>query len=388
MSSGPISHSADLRRLVDRGYEVSIREGYLLVSGVPYATDERKVGRGVLVSKLVLADDVTLAPDTHVVYFIGSVPCDAAGTPLSGLVNQSAPQDLGGGLVIDHTFSAKPDTPNHLHRDYFDQITSYIAILGGPAAVLDSSATAQTFKKVQPGEDGSPFVYLDTATSRAEIGAVQEQVAHRRIGIVGLGGTGSYILDFVAKAPVDEIHLFDADVYGQHNAFRAPGATPVGEFGTSKAEHWASVYGRMRTGLVPHGYVTEDNLSSLDALDYVFVSMDPCVVKRSLVARLVANEAPFVDVGMGVAVEEGGIGGLLRTSPSTREEPIDDLVPIENAAADDYRNNVQIVELNALNAALAVIVWKKHAGFYRDLGHERESVYLLDTNDISNARPG
>jgi hypothetical protein len=31
-------------------------------------------------------------------------------------------------------------------------------------------------------------------------------------------------LDFVAKTPVEEIHLFDSDVFLQHNAFRAPGA--------------------------------------------------------------------------------------------------------------------------------------------------------------------
>jgi tRNA A37 threonylcarbamoyladenosine dehydratase len=42
------------------------------------------------------------------------------------------------------------------------------------------------------------------------------------------GGTGSYVLDFVAKTPVKEIHLFDGDIFDQHNAFRAPGA-PSGE---------------------------------------------------------------------------------------------------------------------------------------------------------------
>ena len=51
------------------------------------------------------------------------------------------------------------------------------------------------------------------------------RLAGDRIGIVGLGGTGSYILDYVSKTRVVEIHLFDGDGYQQHNAFRAPGAT-------------------------------------------------------------------------------------------------------------------------------------------------------------------
>jgi tRNA A37 threonylcarbamoyladenosine dehydratase len=42
-----------------------------------------------------------------------------------------------------------------------------------------------------------------------------------------MGGTGSYILDLVAKTAVMEIHLFDGDDFNQHNAFRAPGAASL-----------------------------------------------------------------------------------------------------------------------------------------------------------------
>ena len=46
---------------------------------------------------------------------------------------------------------------------------------------------------------------------------------------MGLGGTGSYVLDLVAKTPVWEIHLFDGDAFLQHNAFRSPGAPSLDE---------------------------------------------------------------------------------------------------------------------------------------------------------------
>ena len=40
--------------------------------------------------------------------------------------------------------------------------------------------------------------------------------------------------------------------------------------------------------------------------------------------------------------------------------------------------------MNALNAALAVIKWKKLFGFYRDLENEHFSAYTLDGDSIVN----
>lgn len=61
---------------------------------------------------------------------------------------------------------------------------------------------------------------------------------------------------------------------------------------------------------------------------------------------------------------------------------------IPMADADDehgiYRNNVQIADLNALNAALAIVCWKKACGFYADLGHERHMTYTVATNVIAS----
>ena len=46
--------------------------------------------------------------------------------------------------------------------------------------------------------------------------------------------------------------------------------------------------------------------------------------------------------------------------------------------------NVQIVDMNALNAALAVNRWKRHVGIYADLEGEHFSLYASDGNDITN----
>ena len=67
--------------------------------------------------------------------------------------------------------------------------------------------------------------------SRPERGwrPVQDRIRGQSIAIIGLGGTGAYILDLVAKTPVKGIHLLDSDYIEWHNFIRAPGAPTAEE---------------------------------------------------------------------------------------------------------------------------------------------------------------
>jgi tRNA A37 threonylcarbamoyladenosine dehydratase len=47
----------------------------------------------------------------------------------------------------------------------------------------------------------SVFKLHDTLTSRAEIGDLAAVFKDEVVAIIGLGGTGSYLLDFMAKTP-------------------------------------------------------------------------------------------------------------------------------------------------------------------------------------------
>jgi len=98
---------------------------------------------------------------------------------------------------------------------------------------------------------------------------------------------------------------------------------------------------------------------------------------------------PFIDVGMGVYESEGSLAGLLRVTTSTpgRRDHVraKNRIPFSSGDADDdYSGNIQIADLNALNAALAVVKWKKICGFYRDLESEHFSVYEVDGNHVLN----
>lgn len=385
MSEHLINRSADLKRLRDEGYNVTTRDGHLLVADVPYVAGPGTVKRGVLVSTLTLAGDETAQPDTHVATFIGDYPCDAQGQPLEKM-RSSGHRVLAPGLEVDHWFSSKPlDGP---YADYHDKMTAHVAIFEGYARELESDATARTHPVVEEEDEESVFRYLDTASSRAGIAALSARLAIDRVGIVGLGGTGSYLLDFVAKTPVKEIHLFDADVFYSHNAFRAPGAAAIEDLRArkSKVGYLAEQYDRMRRGIVRHEYsVDAGNASELAEMDFVFVCVDDPDAKREIVERLEQLGKSFIDVGMGVDLDGEALGGILRVSTSTpaNRQSLRSRVALEGAEGeDDYDLNIQIAELNALNAALAVIKWKKLYRIYQDPESTLNNLYTIETDQL------
>lgn len=395
MSPQLISRSPDLLRLQEEGYEVSVVGAHLVIRNVPYVTQASAVARGTLVSTLCLSGDRTQRPDTHVAMFSGEVPCDAQGRPLSRIINSSSVQSLGGDLVVNHMFSSKPKVGHY--ADYHEKMTTYAAILSNEAEAIDPEATPRTRRVVANDDPQSPFVYLDTATSRAGIGEVSQKLEGERIAIVGLGGTGSYVLDQVTKTPAARIDLFDDDDYLQHNAFRAPGAASLDELKErpKKVEHWADVYSRMHRHIVPHAVrLGSDNLSLLADATIVFLCLDAGEDKAVIIAELERLGLPFIDVGMGLHLVDGSLVGQLRvttSTPSMRDQVrTKGRIPLEGAGLDDiYARNIQVADLNMLNAALAVLRWKRLRGFYADLEEEHFSLFTLDGNHLLNEdRPG
>jgi hypothetical protein len=390
MSPGPISLSPDLKRLRDEGYDIVISpHGQLLARDIPYVTSEQTVARGIMVSTLNLAGEATTRPDTHVVHFIGEHPCDRTGNALQKIVIGAEAIDIGGGPVTVHTFSSKPPDG---YPDYYEKMTAYIRIVSNPAQGIQPEVTAQTFPVVDDPDPESVFNYLETASSRAGIEAATEKLKVGKVGIVGLGGTGSYILDLVAKTPVHEIHLFDGDDFLQHNAFRSPGAPSREELAeaVNKAVYWRDRYAPMRKGIVAHPEpISEENAGQLTSMDFVFISIDQGEIKSLIVQQLESAGTSFIDVGMGVFLMNGALGGQLRTTTSTPTTRLHvhekGRISFKPGEIDGlYRRNIQIADLNALNAALAVIRWKRLCGFYLDLEREHFSVYQVDGNQLVN----
>ena len=386
MSQKLISLSPDLKRLQDEGYSIEIKSGYLLIADVPYATENRQVKRGNLVSQLTLAGDVTAKPDNHVVMFTGDTPCDHEGRRLEEIINSSRHRHLAEDLEVHFRFSHKPDGG---YPDYYQKMTTYANILSGHAQRIDPSATAQTFRVIESQDNKSVFRYLDTASSRADIAAVTRKLAYGPVAIIGLGGTGSYILDLIAKTPVKEIHLFDGDQFHQHNAFRAPGAPSIEELNAApqKAEYFARIYSKMRHNIFVHGYVDETNCEELRTVDFAFLSVDSGRDRKFVIQKLVDFGIPFVDSGMSVYEADQSLLGTLRVTASTpyQREHIASVIPqSDDADEGEYSENIQISDLNALNAVMAVLKWKKFMGFYQDLNERLSSYYEVNLNKLTN----
>jgi molybdopterin/thiamine biosynthesis adenylyltransferase len=393
MSIIPIDRSPDLQRLREEGYNIEVTSaGFLVVRDVPYVNAKREIAIGTLVSDLDLAGDITAPPQDHTVKFIGEYPCDSNGKTLDVLRHQSGLYDFGNGLVAQHSFSRKPIRGHY--ENYHEKMTAYAALLGKHVAAIDPLATPRTLRVIEPEDDNSPFNYLDTASARAEINTITAKLAQDAIAIVGVGGTGSYVLDLVAKTPVKRIHIFDADRFLTHNAFRAPGAPTMEELRKQplKVEYFQSIYSHMHRGIVPHPFhIDASNVDELNGMSFVFLCMEGGVAKRAVVDKLEALGTPFVDVGMGLSIKRNTIRGMLRTIISLPDEREHARARISFAADDpnnEYDKNIQVADLNALNACLAVIAWKKWRGFYFNLGKERFVSYtiansLLAKSDIA-----
>lgn len=390
MSQQLINHNRDLDLLKDDGYDIEIiSDKYLLIKSVPYLNSSGELKFGTLVSVLEFAGNDTIPPNDHVAYFIGEHPCNTDGSEIAQIKHPSGPTQLVEGLTVDRTFSAKPKQPE-TYIDYHHKMETYVTIISGPAKVINPNVTAKIYPAIEYSEEQSVFKYPETASSRAGIDTVNKKIELGRIAIVGVGGTGSYVLDLVAKTPVREIHIFDGDQFLNHNAFRSPGAPSGADLRArqSKVGYFHGQYSKMRWKIFAHDYfVDAATVDQLRGMDFIFLCLDKGGDKRLIVERLQEWGISFVDVGVGVNLVDGSLMGVVRTTLSTPEhhDHVPQRIPFsEGQVNNDYSHNVQIADLNALNAALAVIKWKKLFGFYQDSEGEHNSYYSVAGNTLIN----
>ena len=218
--------------------------------------------------------------------------------------------------------------------------------------------------EVNAAAQGSPLRFPDTMSARYNINDISSLLRGKKVAIVGLGGTGSYILDFIARTHLERIALFDDDKVHVHTIFRMPGFIPKA-IGSLKVEALARHYGQWHSGLaaIPER-ISSENIGRLRDFDFVFVSIDDGPARRHIVDWLSANGISYVDCGMGLDRSLVGLSGFVRVTGVDRKAFEDNVntahLPVENAKENEYRNQAQITEFNALNAAMAVIRFKQH----------------------------
>jgi hypothetical protein len=380
------NHNDDLRRLLEKGYAVAIDNGYLLIRDIPYLDDRKQLQWAAFVAKLEFVDKITIKQDDHQVWFSGSVPHGLDGKPIANLAGGPTTLALGEAskdVVVQRRFSNKP-TATGKFADFFDKIESYSTIIAGPAMELHN-ASPYTFRAVEKMSD-SVFKFHDTLTSRAEITDLSAKFANDVVAVIGIGGSGSYILDFLVKTPVREIRAFDFDSFHVHNAFRSPGRLEESELGKTKAEVYRGRYDGFRHGLkIERRFIDSSCGADLDGVTFAFVCVDKGSARSGIFDVLISKRIPFIDVGIGLDRKSGSINGMIRAtyySPEAAQQVRDkQLAEMSDSADDIYRTNIQISEINALNACLAVIRFKQLRGFY----FEEIAYYhlLLEIGDLT-----
>lgn len=365
-----VSHNDDIRRLVEKGYAVALDSNCMVIRDIPYLDVHRQLQIGAIVTKLVFVDQERVTQDNHQIFFAGSSPHNLNGKPIPNLGDSStslALSDACNDVVVQRSFSNKP-RPSGKFQDFFEKIESYVTIISGPA-IASHGADPYTFQAVEEVVTDSVFKFHDTLTSRAEIADLGAKFRDDVIAVIGLGGTGAYVLDFIVKTPVQEIRAFDLDRFHVHNAFRSPGRVEEPELDKTKAEVYGARYDNFRTGLSVMPKFLDDSCSEdLDGVTFAFVCVDKGSSRAGIFDLLISKGIPFIDVGMGLNRTRGPLNGQLRVTyyPPECGQKVRDkgLAPLADSPDDLYKTNIQISELNAFNACLAVIKFKQLRGFY------------------------
>lgn len=368
-----VSHNEDIRRLVEKGYAVGFDSKYLIVRDILYLDDKLEQQVGAIVTKLIFSDPEHVVQEDHQIFFAGSHPYNLDGTPIANLgggPTTLALSDAASDVVVQRQFSNKPRVNGQLvpFTDFFAKIESYVGIIAGPAIARHGS-TVLTFRSVEAVSDDSVFKIHDTLTSRAEITDLAAKFKSEVVAIIGLGGSGAYLLDFLVKTPVREIRGFDVDPFHVHNAFRSPGRLDNAEFKRAKAEVYQGRYDNFRHGLkLTAKFVDASCTEDLDGVTFAFVCVDKGSSRAGIFDLLISKKIPFIDVGMGLSRKHGPISGMMRATYYSDQQAEQvramALSPLADQPDDVYTTNIQISELNALNAAMAIIRYKQLKGFY------------------------
>jgi len=234
----------------------------------------------------------------------------------------------------------------------------------------------------------------------------QLELARCRVGIIGLGGIGSLVAEYLARLGVGEFCLVDDDHVEESNLSRIVGAA------SSDADHAVSKVAvaervilqgndRAKVELIAKDMAQESVAKELSSCDYLFLAAD------SMRARLVFNALvhqyliPGVQLGSKIRAEE--TGALVEVMSANRpvrpsygclwcNQLIDPSQLAKEAKTDDERKaqaygveepNPSVISLNAISAAHAVNDFLLD---YLSLRSEPAAIYYEQFHFLKNRR--
>ncbi|MEL6113843.1 ThiF family adenylyltransferase [Photobacterium sp. SP02] len=396
MSTKLTDRNPSVLRLIEEGYDVEIVNQHLLVHSIPYLNSEGVVELGVFACPYNAMGDQDTRPRDHTMWFQGNKPFMSTGREMSQVINHSRPQQLFQGFTTQHYLSNKPN--GQTFNNFYDKVVHYDTLFVSQARVVNPNADARTGCIHRERDCKSVFQYPDTASSRVGITALSQKLQGDKLAIIGLGGTGSYILDQLAKTPVSSILLCDGDILEPHNAFRSPGAIAFEDLEKKpkKVEYYQALYSQMHKNIeIVDEFITAENVSILKECDFVFLALDSGSARKLLTDYLVDIGIPFIDAGLGIErleLDDGEaiLRGSCRVTLATSEKH--DHLSKHLVFSDDdpdeaiYKSNIQVADMNGMNAMLAVGLWKQYKSFYQgECDNPHNMVYTQSFQSISRS---
>ena len=302
--------------------------------------------------------DVTVKPTNHVASGQANIHAVMMGEDI-GLRKSQRPSGLRRRDQEPTSRSPPGRGSTRLHHE----MTTYLRRIVTEAQRSTRRRRRSAFSKVAV-EDGSGACCL-SRTRRASTSGyrrVERKVCGPADRRSGLGGTGTYVLDFVAKdAGRRDTTCSTGIICCSTTRSARQERRPLPSCGGSRRKSPTSRRCIRTCGAASSRtpmFLDETDADALSGLDFVFLCIDRAPAKRTIVRYLEAHRIPFIDVGMGVLRNEDGLlGGIVRVTTSTPETRQEDCTAYfflrRRRRYQAYTKNIQIADLNALNASLA-----------------------------------
>jgi molybdopterin/thiamine biosynthesis adenylyltransferase len=231
----------------------------------------------------------------------------------------------------------------------------------------------------------------------------QRELQRLRIGIVGLGGTGSIVAQQLAHLGIRSFLLMDPDVIEASNLNRVVGASAM-DIGRPKVEVAADYIRKLAAGVsvtsVQGDIIYARTARALLGVDLIFGCTDSHGSRAVLQQVSYQYLIPCVDMGTTIVAEQGGITavfgrvqmlapGLACLSCSNLLDPEEirrDMMTAFERKADPYIQGDRIpapsvIALNGTVSSLAVTMFMSHA-----IGTPGKARYLLYNGTTSALR--
>ncbi|CAJ0793684.1 ThiF domain-containing protein [Ralstonia mannitolilytica] len=142
---------------------------------------------------------------------------------------------------------------------------------------------------------------------------IQRLLRRLRIGIVGVGGTGSPVAEQLCRLGVGHLRLFDGDSFANTNVNRVYG-TKLGDEGQPKValakKHLSSIGLGTAVEIVPEHITYEAAAKALRDCDLIFGCTDKELPRAILVQLAMRYSIPVFDLGVLIDSQDGNISGV------------------------------------------------------------------------------